>query len=186
MGLLALSVILFAAWHLLPVLPAAKAKVQGALGRAYGPIYGIVSLVLLGLIVFGWRMADFVHVYDPPEAGRYVTFALVLIAFICLGIFLFRGRLRLKLRLPLALGVMAWGIGHLFANGDLASLILFGGLFAYGAAHFTLGLLSGYRPQGEARGGHDLMSVLGGIALYGLMTQLHIVLIGVPIISLGG
>jgi uncharacterized membrane protein len=183
---LALTVAGFALWHLLPVMPAAKARVAGALGAAYGPVYGTFSLVLLGLIILAWRMADFVHVYDPPGGGRYVTFALVLIAFICLGIFIFRGSLRLKLRLPLALGVMAWGIGHLFANGDLASLILFGGLIAYAAAHLTLGLASGYRPEGEARAGHNLMSILGGLALYGLMTQLHQVLIGVPVVNLGG
>ena len=38
----------------------------------------------------------------------------------------------------------------------------------------------------RSRAGHDLMSILAGIALYGLMTQLHIVLIGVPVVTLGG
>ncbi len=183
---LALTVAAFAAWHLLPVLPAAKTKVQARLGAAYGPVYGIVSIALLGLIVLAWRMAEFVHVYDPPEGGRYVTFALVLVAFICLGVFIFRGSLRLKLRMPLAVGVIAWGAGHLFANGDLASIILFTGMIAYAATHYVLGLAAGYRPDGEARAGHDLLSILGGIALYGLMTQLHEVLIGVPVVTLGG
>ncbi len=183
---LALTVAAFAVWHLLPVLPAAQARVQALLGAAYGPVYGVVSLVLLGLIVVAWRMADFVYVYDPPEGGRYATFVLVLVGFICLGIFIFRGSLRLKLRMPLALGVMAWGAGHLFANGDAASVILFGGMIAYAAAHFSLGLAAGFRPEGEARAGHDLLSILGGIALYGLMTQMHELLIGVPVVTLGG
>jgi uncharacterized membrane protein len=186
MVFLALTVAAFAVWHLLPVLPSIKAKLQAAIGAAYGPVFGIVSVVLLGLVILAWRMADFVHVYDPPEGGRYVTFALVLVAFICLGIFIFRGTLRLKLRLPLAIGVVFWGAGHLFANGDMASLILFSGMIGYGSAHLVLGLAGGYRPQGEARAGHDLMSILAGIALYGLMTQLHIVLIGVPVVTLGG
>lgn len=186
MVFLVLSVALFALWHLVPVVPGAKAALSARLGGAYGAVYGVVSLVLLGLIVVAWRMADFVAVYDPPAGGRYVTFVLVLVAFVCLGIFIFRGTLRHKLRLPLAIGVVFWGTGHLFANGDMASVILFGGMIAYGAAHFTLGIAGGYRPEGEARAGHDLLSVLGGVALYGLMTQMHEVLIGLPVVSLGG
>ena len=163
MLLLGLSVAFFALWHLLPVLPAVKAKVVARLGAAYGSVYGIVSVVTLVLIIIAWRAADFIAVYDPPENGRVITFALVLVAFICLGIFIFRGKLRLMLRLPLAIGVIFWGAGHLFSNGDMASIILFGGMMTYGAMHLALGMAGGYHPADEARGGHDTMSILTGI-----------------------
>ena len=82
------------------------------------------------------------------------------------------------------LSVMLWGIGHLFANGDLASLILFGGLSLYGAAHLALGLAHGIRPSPEVRAGHDILSLIAGVALYIAMVQLHPVLIGVPVLTL--
>jgi hypothetical protein len=86
--------------------------------------------------------------------------------------------------MPLSFGVILWGVGHLFSNGDLASIILFTGFALYGAAHLGIGLATGYRPSPEVRKGHDGLSLLVGVALFGLMTQLHGVLVGVPILTL--
>lgn len=185
MFLLALGVFLLAAMHLVAAVPSLKARIKSGLGeRAYGPVFGIVSLLAIALIVLGWRASDFVPVYDPPEWGRHANYLLTLIAFIFLGIFLFRGSLRQKLRFPMAFAVIFWAVGHLLANGDLASVILFGGLLVYAVLHVVIGLANGVRPSPEVRGGHDLLSVLAGIALYGVMAQLHGALIGVPVFQL--
>lgn len=185
MTLLVLGVALFAIVHLIPAVPSLKARIKEAVGnKAYGPAFGVASIITLLMIIFGWRMADFVPVYDPPEWGRHANFGFTLIAFLCLGIFLFRGSFRQTLRFPLAIGVLFWGTGHLLANGDERSVILFGGLMIYAALHIVLGLANGVRPSPEVRGGHDLLSLVAGVALYGLMTQLHTVLIGVPVIQL--
>jgi uncharacterized membrane protein len=185
MILLAFGVLAFALLHLIPAIPAVKTRLQMQLGeRRYGMIFGIGSVLTLMLIVLGWRMSDFVAVYDPPDWGRHVTFLFVAIAFIFLGIFIFRGRLRQTLRFPLAFGVIAWATGHLFANGDLASLILFGGLLLYAVLHLALGFANGLRPSPEIRQGHDALSIFIGLALYGAMTQMHPYLIGVPVLNL--
>jgi uncharacterized membrane protein len=149
--------------------------------KTYRPLYGAVSVVALALIVMGWRWSDFVAVYQPPHWGRYANYGLTLIAFLCLGVFLFRGKLRQTLRFPMGLAVLFWGTGHLLANGDLAGLILFGGFMTYAVLHIGFGIARGVRPSPEVRAGHDLLSLLAGVALYGVMTQLHPVLIGVPI-----
>lgn len=184
MVLLAFAVAAFAAIHLVPAMPPLKARMTERAGPLYGPAFGIVSLLALVLIVVGWRLSAFVPVYEPPTGGRYVAFVLVLLGFIGLGAFICRGRLRQWLRFPLALGTVAWAAGHLFANGDLASLILFGGLGAYGIAHLALGLAYGVRPSPDIRPGHDLLSVLVGMALFAVMAQLHQTLIGVPVVLL--
>ena len=155
------------------------------LGSYYRPVFGLLLLLALAIIIVGWRLSHFVPAYDPPRFGRYVTFLLVLLAFLCLGIFLFRGRLRQMLRFPLAIAVMLWGTGHLFANGDVAGLILFGGMMIYAAVHIAFGIANGIRPSHDVRTGHDVLSILAGAALCGVMTQLHSVLIGVPIVDLG-
>ena len=153
--------------------------------RAYGPLFGIASIIGIVIIVLGWRASDFIFVYDPPEWGRHANFLLTLIAFICLGIFIFRGSLRQKLRFPMAFAAIFWATGHLLANGDMASIILFGGFLAYAVAHIVIGVMNGVRPSPEVRGGHDLLSVVMGIALYGVMAQLHGALIGVQLVQLG-
>jgi len=182
MIVLAFGVLLLAAQHLVAAVPSLKQRMKEAMGeRTYGPVFGLLSLVAVAIIVIGWQSSDFVFVYEPPEWGRHANYGLTLIAFICLGIFLFRGRLRQKLRFPMALAAMFWATGHLLANGDLRSLILFGGLLTYAVLHLVIGLAMGQRPSPEVRSGHDLMSILAGLALYGVMTQLHPILIGVPV-----
>jgi uncharacterized membrane protein len=185
MILLAFGVLLTAALHLIAAIPPLKAKLKDAAGaRAYGPVYGLATLAGLAVVVLGWRMADYVPVYEPPSWGRYANFLLTLIGFICLGIFLFRGRLRQKLRFPMAWAVIFWAAGHLVANGDLAGLILFGGFAIYALLHMIIGASFGVRPSSEVRGGHDLLAVIAGVALYALMAQLHGVLIGIPVVQL--
>ena len=68
MFVLALGIVLFAAIHLLPAIPAAKERVKALTGeKAYGALFGAASVVALLLIVWGWRISDFVAVYDPPS-----------------------------------------------------------------------------------------------------------------------
>lgn len=185
MIVLAFGVFLEALLHLVAAVPSLKARLKAKIGeKAYGPVFGIASLVGIAIIVIGWRSAEFIPVYEPPTWGRHANFLMTLIAFICLGIFLFRGSLRQKLCFPMAIAAIFWASGHLMANGDQRSVILFGGFLIYAILHLAIGTANGVKPSPEVRSGHDLLSVLAGIALYGVMTQLHPVLIGVPVFQL--
>lgn len=185
MILLALGVLATSLLHLVAAVPPLKARLKVRVGEAaYGPLFGIASLLGIAVIVLGWRAAGFVPVYDAPEWGRHANYLLTLIAFICLGIFVFRGRFRQTLRFPMAYAAIFWAVGHLMANGDMRSLILFGGFLIYALAHIVIGTANGVRPSPEVRSGHDLVSVLIGIAFYGIATQLHAALIGVPVFQL--
>jgi uncharacterized membrane protein len=184
MILLGLGVVLFAFCHLTLAVPQAHDALRRRFGKYYGPGFGLLSLIPLVLIILGWRMSPFVPVYEPPSWGRIAAFILVLLAFLCLGIFLFRGSLRQRLRFPLAWAVVFWSLGHLLANGDLASLILFGGMLIYALAHLALGTANGIRPSSVVRQGHDVISIVIGVALYGVVAQLHALFTGVPVVTL--
>ena len=117
MILLVLGVSLLAALHLPQVKPAIVARAgQGGLA----PALGAISIVALLLIVTGWRLSDFVPVYKPPVWGRHANFGLSFLAFLCLGIFLFRGRLRQILQFPMGIAVGLWSVGHLLAMATFA------------------------------------------------------------------
>ncbi len=185
MIILAIGVVLFVALHGVAALPAYKAHLKAWTGeRWYGPVFGIASIIALAVIVVGWKNSDFVPVYDPQLWGWYVNYGLTFIGFLCLGVFLFRGSLRQRLRYPMGIATIFWAAGHLFANGDLAGLILFGGLLLGNAAHIAVAIANDVRPSPEVRLGHDGLSLIFGAALYGIMTQLHPALIGVPIFIL--
>lgn len=182
MIVLAMGVALFAALHVVSAVPSLRARIRNITGeRGYGPAFGAASLAAIAIVIAGWRLSGFVPVYEPPSWGRSANYLLTLIGFLCLGVFLFRGRLRQRLRFPMGLAVTFWAVGHLLANGDLASIVLFGGLLSYAVLHAALGLANGVRPTPDVRDGHDLLSILAGLALYGVMVQLHPLLIGVPV-----
>jgi uncharacterized membrane protein len=82
--------------------------------------------------------------------------------------------------------LMIWAFAHLLANGDLASVLLFGSFLAY-AVYDRISVVSRASPGplGNARGGglNDLVVVAAGLGLYGLMLFWgHAKLIGVALL----
>jgi uncharacterized membrane protein len=142
----------------------------------------LLAVAVLGLVA--WRASPAIPLYDPPLWSRIAGFVSVFLAFISLGIFLFCGRLKQLVRWPWPLAVTLLALGHLLALGDLAGVVLFGGLFVYGTALMLLSWQRDVRPSPDWRAGHDLLSVLAGVALYGVTTQLHGILAGVPVMAL--
>ena len=68
MILLAFGVLFTALLHLVAAVPSLKSRLKATVGeRAYGPVFGIASLVGIAIIVLGWRASDFVFVYDPES-----------------------------------------------------------------------------------------------------------------------
>lgn len=181
---LAIAVALFAATHLIPALPGLKARLQARFGAKYGMFFGLVATVLVIAIILAWRATPFVAVYEPPQWGRHAALALVLVAFVFLGVFVFRGRLRQWVRYPFAIALLFWGSAHLLANGDTASLILFGGLAIYAVVFIVLSLMAKVRPSEDVREGHDVLAIVIGVAFYAAMVQLHAIVIGVPIVTI--
>jgi uncharacterized membrane protein len=184
MGLLVVVLAVFGVLHVLPAVPALKARAVAALGKAYGPAYGIASLVLFAAAIWSFRQIAPDALYAELSWGKHANFGLSLLGFLCLGIFMFRGSWRNKLRHPMALAIVLWATGHLLANGDVATTVLFGGLAVIALLHAFLRQSNGLVVDGPVREGHNLLSVLAGVALYGVAIQLHPVFAGVSVIQL--
>ncbi len=184
MALLALCIFVFGIVHLNPAIPAWRAHAQQTFGKAYGPVYGVVSLALLAGGLWAFRGTEVQPLYDPPTWGRHANFALSLVGFILLGIFLFRGSWRNSLRYPMAMAISAWALGHLLANGDTRTALLFGGLAFFALLQAVLKSHGNAFLPSEVRSGHNLLSILAGVALYGLAAQLHPLIAGVGLVTL--
>lgn len=105
------------------------------------PSRGLISLVLLGSVVLmflGYRQASFIAIYSPWPAIGYVTDILMLPALFLAGIGSAGGRLSAKIRHPLLISVILWAFAHLLVNGDLASILLFGGLGLWAGVQILL------------------------------------------------
>ena len=102
--------------------------------RRWKGLYSLVSVVGLALIIWGWNLyrPDALEIYEAPAWGRHVASVLVLAAFVSLAAaYLPSGSIKHRLKHPMLVGIILWAIGHLLANGDLASLLVFGAFLAY-------------------------------------------------------
>ncbi len=106
-------------------------------GPARGIIAGAVVLSVI-LMVIGYRGSDVTPVYTPFAGAGHLNNLLMIAAVICLGMGSSKGRMRTWLRHPMLTGVAIWATAHLLVNGDIASLILFGGLGLWAVASMVL------------------------------------------------
>lgn len=137
MWMLVAGLIVFFAPHLTRMLvPGMRDAAMARLGEAgWKGIYTLTSLAGLLLIIFGWRMfrPDAAIIYDPPAWGRHVTELAMLIALILMSAAnMPAGRIRAILQHPFMIAIIIWSAGHLLANGDQSSLLLFGAFLVYG------------------------------------------------------
>jgi len=120
-------------WMIVHLMPAAAPGVRGRLVALLGenPYKGLFALDILlglGLIVVGWRSTVPEIVYLPPVWGRTAALPLMAIAIFLLGAAQRPSAVKRFLRHPMLTGVVVWSVAHLLANGELRSVVMFGGL----------------------------------------------------------
>ena len=146
----------------------------------YRACYSLLALAGIVLIAFGKGKAGFYMMWEPMFELRYISHILMLPA--C--ILLVAGNtptshMRKQLRNPMLLGVTLWGLAHLWANGDLASMLLFGSFTLWAGFKFVaLGLEKG-AVNGSAAIVWDIVSVIGGLVLYAFIGIYHGPLFGI-------
>jgi uncharacterized membrane protein len=185
MTLLILGVVVFIGAHLLTRARGLRAALIARLGEApYRIGYSLVSALGLVLIVAGWRAAPYVELWSPPAWTRHVTILLMWPVFVLIFSAYLPGHIRAKAKHPMLAGVKLWAAAHLISNGDLASVILFGSLLAWGVAARVL-LKRAERREGPpprpASWQNDIVAIVIGTAVYALFGAfLHPLLIGKP------
>jgi uncharacterized membrane protein len=139
MGMLIGGVALWAMVHFFPsIAPERRARLSERLGQRYRGLFSLLIIISLVLIVVGWRNTVPVTVYAPQIWGRHLTYLLVLIAFVLFAAAKTSNNIRRLIRHPQLSAVLVWAIGHLFANGDIRSLILFSGMGLWAIAEMIL------------------------------------------------
>jgi len=188
MAMLITGVLLWSLIHLMKsVTPGLRGTIQGAIGE--GPHKGLVALILLvalALMIFGWRSTTAEFVYDPPGWGRHANMTLMFIAILLIGAAQGASRIRQWIRHPMLTGVLIWAVGHLLANGDNKSLVLFGGLGLWALISIvTVSRNEGVwvKPAKVASLGRELLSVVIVAILYAILMFAHPWIAGVPVIA---
>jgi len=130
MWMLVGGLVLFFIAHLVPTFPALRTRLVGAVGSGpYSGLFALVSLVALALIVFGYGQMQGLgrgnpQLWVPPWWATHLTMLLMVPAMVLLVAAYVPSRIRTAVRHPMLAGVTLWAVGHLLANGDLASALL--------------------------------------------------------------
>ena len=134
-------------------------------------IYSLVSLAGLLLLIWGYAMArpEAEILYVPPVWTRHLAWLLMALSFIAMMVFnLPAGRLKPMLKHPMLLSVKLWAFAHLLANGDAASVLLFGAFLVWAVWNrIAVKRRGGALPQ-PGPVVYDLAAVASGLALWAL------------------
>jgi len=126
---LVLGILLWTCVHLLPSAGASlRTRAVEGLGPAYQGVFALAILASVGLMVFGWRSTLPTAVYSAPAWGSAAANVLVFIALLLFAASGMTTNIKRVIQHPQLTGVATWGAAHLLSNGDLRSLLLFGGL----------------------------------------------------------
>lgn len=112
-----------------------------ALGTPGKGIMAAAIVVSLILMIVGYRGADYIAIWQPPAFFTHINNLLMLFALWVYGSSAAKGAKAwpaYKTRHPQLLGVKIWAAAHLLVNGDLASILLFGGLLAWAVGSVVL------------------------------------------------
>lgn len=157
-------------------------------GRYMG-LYSLVSIIGFVLIVYGFGAARGGGlVYAAPTWGKHVNLLLMVAALILLlASQLPAGHIKRVTKHPMLLAVKIWALGHLLANGELNSVLLFGSFLAYAVFDRIIVKRRGDNGPGDGvilKPAMDGIAVVGGLGVWAALAfWLHPVLFGVPAIG---
>jgi uncharacterized membrane protein len=162
--------------------------------NAWRGLYSLLSIASLVLLIyaFGASRAETPILYVPPMFMTHITLTLMLISMILLmASILPAGKIAVWVKHPMITSVKIWAFAHLLSNGELNSVLLFGGFLIWA-------VLVRISAKGRERAGekvvrdfvstqYDIASVIGGVALYAvILLYLHQMLIGVSPLAAAG
>lgn len=189
MPFLVAGLLLFLGTHVLTMRRALRADLIGRFGaNRYKGLYSAASIAGFVLLVYGYgsyRADGYVDIWTPSKALTHVAYLLLLPVFVLLAAQR-PSWIKTKVRHPMLLAIKCWALAHLLVNGDLGSILLFGGFLAWAVAS-RVSLRERERVEGStlqptAFGKSDIVALAVGLAAYVVFALwLHPMLIGVPV-----
>jgi uncharacterized membrane protein len=184
MGLLVLGLAIFFSVHMVSSFRDVRDTLIARYGEGrYKAGYSLLAGLGFVLIVWGKINSDFAPLWDPPVWGHSLALWVMPLAFILLvGAYLPSNLKRLTAH-PMLWSITLWAALHLLANGDTASLLLFGAFGAYSLYAMWSQTQRGIRPSETNRPvSRDIAVVALGLATYAAALYAHRWLSGVALV----
>ncbi len=174
MTLFIIGIIVFFGIHLLPSCVETRQTLIGRLGElGYKAAFSGVSIAGFVLMLYGWKATPPIPVFEPPAMSLPLSKFVMLPAFVLFVAAYIPCRIRHRVGHPMIIAILLWALVHVLANGDLASLLLFGSFLLYSIVDWALVVRR--QPAAPAAGSlrGDLIVVAVGIVAYFAVYFLH-------------
>ena len=156
---------------------------MGDAGR--GAVTGAI-LISVVLMVIGYRAADPVFLWPAPGWAHPLNNLLMVLAVYLFAVGGARTGLARRLRHPMLTGLIVWSVAHLLVNGDLESLILFGGLGVWAVfAMVVINRAQDWTPPAPSPLGKEIGVAVTSVIVFAVIGFIHR-LIGPQAIYHGG
>ncbi len=184
MAILVTGLVLFIGIHLVPSSPALRGGLVERLGeKRYKGIYAVTALLGLVLIIIGKGAADFEPLYAPPAWGRQAAMILMPASIVLFPAANMPTNIKRFTRHPMLWGLTLWSVAHLLANGDRASVLLFGTFGAFGLfAMWSANRRGAQKSDTVVPVAKDAMVLVAGLVAWALLLFLHPYLFGVRLV----
>lgn len=184
MGVLILGLVIFLGVHGSRLVGVRALAVRVIGEPLWAVFYSVLSAVGLALIIYGHILAHPSEmIWSPPEWTRMLALVAVPVSLVLLAAAYIPCHIRALTRHPMTLGVFLWSGSHLLANGELASIVLFGSFCAWSG----LLLIEAYARGGQfAHAGKwagDAAAITTGLVAAGALAYFHMQLFGVAVIG---
>ncbi len=189
MTYLVAGLLLFLGVHSIAIVaPAWRDGMVAKLGDApWKALYTAASIIGFVMLVHGYGLtrAEPTVLYTPPTWMRHVAALLLLPVFPLLFATYLPGRIKAAVKHPMLTATKAWALAHLFVNGNLADVLLFGGFLAWAVAdRIAVGKRIARRKPGTTKAPsttNDVLAIVGGLVVYVIVIAwAHQRFIGVP------
>lgn len=190
MSLLIIGLFLFFAAHSVSIVNVSwRDRVAARIGlMTWQGLYSLVAIAGFSLIIWGYALArqDPIVLYLPPVWLRHGAMLLLIFVFPLLLATYLPGRIQTATKHPMLIATKLWALAHLFANGSLADVLLFGSFLAWAVVD-RISLKRRSPPPVPALPSsriNDVLVIVLGLALYVVFVFWgHSRLIGVPLIN---
>lgn len=172
MTLIVLGLALWSGAHLFKRLAPGQRAGLGDAGKGLVAVGVLAGLVLM---VLGYRGVEQVDLWYPPRFLTHLNNLLMMLAVYFFAASVMKVRITGVIRHPQLTAVKTWAVAHLLVNGDLASVVLFGGLLAWAVVEVILINRAEPRPAPPplASMGREIGTVLGALVVFGAIAWVH-------------
>lgn len=183
MAILIIGLLVFFGMHLVPAMPQFHGRLKARMGEnGWKGFMSLIAIAGFVLIVIGWQHTAFVPVYTPPAFGHLMSRILMLPALILLTAAYIPSNMKRLTRHPMLWGTVLWAIAHLFANGDLRSLLLFGTFLVWALFDmWSADRRGAYLSEQRVAWYYELAVAVVGVIAYALLARYHGTLFGIPV-----